>query len=73
MATNKKSQLQKIENVLRKYSVSPGVTAKGIAHRARVPVENVYKRIYDLRESFTIYTNYHNVKGKRTAFYRIAE
>ena len=72
MATTRKSQIEKIENVLRKYNTGPGVTANKIASVARVPRENVAKRIADLREEYNIYTNYRNVDGKRTAFYRFA-
>jgi hypothetical protein len=32
----------------------------------------VSKRVYDLREMYNIYTNYRDVDGKRTAFYRFA-
>jgi hypothetical protein len=40
---------------------------------ARVPYETVSKRVHDLREYYQIYTNYRNVNGKRTAFYRLAD
>ena len=43
-----------------------------VAKIARVPRENVSKRVADLREFYNIYTNYRNVDGKRTAFYRFA-
>jgi hypothetical protein len=66
----RKSQMEKIENVLRKYNTGLGISASKIASLARVPRKNVGKRVYDLREDYTIYTNYHDVKGKRTAFYR---
>lgn len=72
MAT-KKTQVEKIETALRKYAVSPGVTAKAIAQRTKVPLANVYKRICDLRQTYTIYTNYRKLNGKRTAFYRLAD
>ena len=73
MATPRKTQIQKIENVLLKYNMTPGVSARAIAGRCRVPVETVYKRIHDLRTSYNIYTNYRNVDGKRQAFYRLAD
>ncbi len=74
MATPRKSQIEKIETVLARYNTGAGITADKIASMARVPRENVSKRIYDLREwGYTIYTNYRNVKGKRTAFYRLAD
>jgi hypothetical protein len=72
MATIRKSQIEKIENVLRKYNTGAGVTADKVASLARVPRENVSKRVYDLREYYTIYTNYRDVNGRRTAFYRFA-
>lgn len=73
MATPRKTQIEKIENVLRKYNTGAGITADKVASLARVPRDNVGKRVYDLREwGYTIYTNYRNVKGKRTAFYRFA-
>jgi hypothetical protein len=72
MPTIRKSQIEKIENVLRKYNTGAGVTVDKVASLARVPREAVSKRVYDLREYYTIYTNYRDVKGKRTAFYRFA-
>jgi hypothetical protein len=73
MATPRKTQIQKIENVLMRYNDSPGVSVKKIAALARVPTEAVSKRISDLREYYTIYTNWRKVDGKRTAFYRLAD
>ena len=72
MATPRKTQIEKIENVLWRHNTGAGVTAEKIASLARVPRSAVGKRVYDLREDYTIYTNYRNVNGKRTAFYRIA-
>ena len=72
MATPRKTQIEKIENVLLKYNTGAGVTADSIARMARVPRENVGKRVYDLREYYQIYTNYRTVDGKRTAFYRLS-
>ena len=66
------TQIEKIETVLRKYNTGAGITADKIANIARVPRENVGKRVYDLREMYNIYTNYRTVDGKRTAFYRFA-
>ena len=73
MATPRKTQIEKIENVLLKHTATPGITADSIAKLARVPRENVAKRVSDLREYYNIYTNYRNVDGKRTAFYRLAQ
>ena len=72
MATPRKTQIEKIENVLRRYNKGAGITADKVASLARVPRENVGKRVYDLREMYNIYTNYRTVDGKRTAFYRLA-
>lgn len=71
MATKRKTQIEKIENVLRKYTAGPGVSPEGISKLARVPLLNVYKRIHDLREYHIIHTNYRNVNGKRKTFYRM--
>ena len=72
MATPRKTQIEKIENVLLKHNAGPGITADAVARIARVPRENVTKRISDLREYYNIYTNWRKVDGKRTAFYRLA-
>ena len=55
-----------------RHTATPGITAQAIANMARVPYETVSKRVSDLRETYNIYTNYRNVDGKRTAFYRLA-
>ena len=72
MATPRKTQIEKIENVLRRYNTGAGITADKVASLARVPRANVSKRVADLRETYNIYTNYRDVDGKRTAFYRFA-
>lgn len=72
MATPRKTQIEKIEAVLRKHNTGAGITADKVASLARVPRENVSKRVSDLREMYNIYTNYRDVAGKRTAFYRFA-
>ena len=72
MATPRKTQIEKIENVLRRYNKGAGITADKVASLARVPRETVSKRVHDLREMYNIYTNYRDVDGKRTAFYRFA-
>jgi hypothetical protein len=71
--TARKTQIEKIETVLTKYNTGAGVTVDKIASLARVPREAVSKRVADLREYYTIYTNYRKVNGKRTAFYRLAD
>ncbi len=73
MATPRKSQVEKIETVLRKHNKGAGITARAVSRIAKVPYESVAKRVSDLRESYNIYTNYRNVDGKRTAFYRFAD
>lgn len=72
MATARKTQIEKIENVLLKHNTGAGITADSVARIARVPRESVAKRVADLREYYNIYTNYRMVDGKRTAFYRLA-
>ena len=72
MATPRKTQIEKIENVLLRHNTGPGITSAAIARIARVPREAVAKRVADLREHYDIYTNYRKVDGKRTAFYRLA-
>ena len=72
MATPRKTQIQKIENALLRHNTGPGITAAAVARIARVPREAVAKRVSDLREVYTIYTNWRKVDGKRTAFYRLA-
>lgn len=72
MATARKTQIEKIENVLLKHNTGAGITADSVARIARVPRESVSKRVADLREFYNIYTNYRMVDGKRTAFYRLA-
>ena len=71
MTTARKTQIEKIEAVLRRYKGGKGVTAKSIARMARVPYEAVGKRVYDLRETYNIVSNFQTVDGKRTAFYRM--
>lgn len=71
MATAKKTQIEKIETALRKHS-KDGVSVTNLARMARVSKDAVYKRVYDLRESYKIFSNYRNVNGKKTLFYRLA-
>lgn len=73
MATPRKTQIEKIENALLRHNTGPGITAAAVARIARVPREAVSKRVADLREFYTIYTNWRKVDGKRTAFYRLAD
>lgn len=70
MATTRKTQIEKVESLLRKYNT--GITASKLASLARIPRESVSKRVYDLRETYKILTSYRTVNGKRTAFYRFA-
>jgi hypothetical protein len=72
MSKTRKTQIEKIETVLRKYNTGAGITASKVASLARVPRENVSKRVYDLRETYKIVTNYKYINGRRTAFYRFA-
>ena len=72
MGTPRKTQIEKIENILLRHNSGPGITGDSIARMARVPRATVGKRVFDLREHYDIYTNYRKVNGKRTAFYRLA-
>jgi len=73
MATQKKTQISKIENVLLNHKASPGVAITAIARMTRVPRTAISKCVYDLRERYTITSNYHNVNGKKTLFYRLTK
>ena len=67
------SQINKILTVLSNNPKTPGLTASMIARKARMPRDNVRKRVADLRsEGFNIYTNFRKVNGKRKAYYRMA-
>lgn len=69
----RKTQIEKIENALFTHNTGPGITPRGIAHLARVPLKNVYKRIADLRECYNIYSNYRTINGKKKMFYRVVD
>ena len=71
MAT--KTQMEKIENVLLKNNTGAGITADAVAALARVPRSAVSKRVSDLREWYTIYSNTRIVDGVKTIFYRLAQ
>jgi hypothetical protein len=73
MATPRKTQMEKIETALLNNTKTPGITVEKIARMAKVPYESVAKRVSDLREFYTIYSNYRMVDGKRTLFYRLAD
>jgi biotin operon repressor len=67
------SQIDKMVKVLAKNNKGSGITVAKIAKLARMPRENVAKRVYDLRaEGFQIYSNYRKVNGKRKLYYRMA-
>lgn len=67
------SQLNRVADVLSRNTSTPGITVSAIAKAARVPKENVYKRICDLRhEGLRIYSNFRKVNGRRKMYYRLA-
>jgi len=66
------SQLSLIEKHLRRNNTGPGVTVAKLSKLTGISKENIYKRVSDLREAHTIYSNYRNVNGERKLFYRIA-
>lgn len=72
MARKSKTQMQKIEKALKNHNTGPGITAAALAKMAGVTRDIVYKRVSDLREVYTIYSNYRQVGGKRKVFYRLA-
>ena len=72
MAKARKTQIEKIETALKNHNTGPGISLDSLAKMTRVPRESVAKRVYDLREDYTIFSNYRDVKGKKTLFYRLA-
>lgn len=69
----KVSILVKIHNALSENTSSPGLTAKTLARKARTTTENVYRRIYDLKNQHgvEIFTN-QRVRSGRKVYYRLA-
>ena len=67
------SQLSKIEKHLQKHAKT-GISPKKLASLSRIPVQSVYKRVYDLRvvEGVKVKSSYRNVNGQRKMFYSIA-
>jgi len=66
------SQLSLIEKHLRRNNTGPGVTVDKLSKLTGIPKEGIYKRVSDLREAHTIYSNYRKVNGERKLYYRIA-
>jgi hypothetical protein len=68
------SHLSRVAKVLRKNNKGTGITAGRLAQLSGLSKDAVYKRVSDLRnvEGKTIYSNYRNVNGRRTMFYRFA-
>ena len=68
------SHLSRVAKVLRKNSNGTGITAGRLAQLSGLSKDAVYKRVSDLRnvEGKTIYSNFRNVNGRRTMFYRFA-
>ena len=64
------TQIDKVFGALETWgTVSPGITAKQLASKARVPVNAVYRRVHELREmGVEIYLN----TRKNKKFYRLA-
>ena len=69
------TQKQKIFNALSTQGTQyPGITIRRLADRAGVPLDNVFKRVHDLRnEGWAIYTNSRKVNGRRVNYYRLAD
>lgn len=68
------SQLTRVAKILRRHNTGAGITPRQVAKAASVPLENVYKRVSDLRlnEGRRIFSNYRTVNGQRKMFYRFA-
>ena len=66
------SQMSLIEKHLRRNNTGPGVTVAKLSKLTGISKEGIYKRIYDLRGNYMIYSNYRDVKGQRKLYYRIA-
>lgn len=68
------SQIDKVAKHLNRHSKTGGISAKKLANLAHVPLQSVYKRIYDLRtlEGASIVSDYRTIKGRRKMFYRFA-
>jgi predicted transcriptional regulator len=66
------SQMSLIEKHLRRNNTGPGVTVAKLSKLTGISKEGIYKRVSDLRESHTIYSNYRKVNGERKLYYRIA-
>jgi predicted transcriptional regulator len=66
------SQMSLIEKHLRRNNTGPGVTVAKLSKLTGIPKESIYKRVSDLREAHTIYSNYRKVNGERKLYYRIA-
>lgn len=66
------SQMSLIEKHLRRNNTGSGITVAKLSKLTGVSKDGIYKRIYDLREAHTIYSNYRKVKGARKLYYRIA-
>lgn len=67
------SQLNRVAEVLSRNTTSRGITVSAVAKAARVPKNNVYKRISDLRrEGVPIESYFQKVNGKRKVYYHLA-
>lgn len=67
------TQIARIANTLKKSKSARGLTTAKIAAAARVPVDAVRKRVYDLKKAgHSIVSNVETVKGERLTFYKYA-
>jgi hypothetical protein len=70
MARKTATQLQRVENVLRRNK--RGVTAARLASLTKIAPSNIYKRVSELSESVAVAKTRKVVDGKRTLVYQLS-
>jgi transposase len=66
------SQIERVQKVLAR-NVGKNISADRVAKAAKVPLDSVYRRVYDLRKTgFRVTTTSKTVKGTRQQFYSVA-
>lgn len=64
------SQYDRVEKALSNYKSGHGLTYAALSRIAKVPTYSLSQRLSELRDDYNLRTNYHVVKGKKTAFYK---
>lgn len=65
------SQIERVQKVL-SQNVGKNISAERVAKVAKVPLDSVYRRVYDLRKNgFRVFTTSRIVKGQRQQFYSV--